>query len=255
MQVVILAGGLGTRLGELTERIPKPMVKVGKYPIIIEIMRHYLKYGANNFILCLGYRQEVVRDYFSNFQLFNSDISLNSDGSSNILSRDTSLDNCSITLADTGLNTSTAFRIHQIKKYLDPSLPFHLTYGDGLSNVNLEHLSASHLKSGCACTVTAVRPSARFGEITTNKRSLVTAFEEKPAINSSWVNGGFFVCNHSVFNYLNSDPDVMWEDTPLSTMSREHQLNAYFHSGYWRCMDTQRDRNQILDDISMGLHL
>lgn len=233
MKVVILAGGFGTRLFEYTNLIPKPMVKIGPFPILIHIMSHYLKYGFKDFILATGYKSLIIKKYFKNFKkegfVFNTKIS-------NKL--------CNVTILNTGLKTLTGGRLKRVKKYISENENFMFTYGDGVSNVNLKKLVKFHLKKKKTITVTAVRPPARFGEIII-KKDMVSSFKEKPQTTNSWINGGFFVANSSFFNLIRNDKEIL-EKYPLEKATSLNQLSAFRHYGFWKCMDVKRDRDELV---------
>ena len=216
MKVVILAGGLGTRISEYTKTIPKPMVKISNKPILIHIMKHFSNYGFKDFFIALGYKGNIIKDYFkkNNF-------------------------GWNINLIDTGKKTMTGGRIKRLKKYLDTD-KFLLTYGDGVSNVNLKKLVNFHNNNKSLVTLTAVRPQARFGAIEI-KGTKVSYFKEKSRLNESWINGGFFVMEPEIFNYIKNDQTFL-EREPLEKLGKRKKLFAYKHTGYWQCMDTVRDR-------------
>lgn len=219
MQVVILAGGFGTRLSEETDSIPKPMVRIGGIPILQHIMNYYSSFGHNDFVIALGYKAEVVQNYFENFPK----------------------NNWNLTLEDTGLETSTGGRIKRLEHQLDDE--FMLTYGDGLSNVNLEQLLEHHKRFGKLATVTAVRPPARFGTIEISN-SLVTKFAEKDPQDAGWINGGFFCLNRKVCSFIN-DSNTSFESEPLNQLVALEQLTAFEHHGWWQPMDTLRDKRTL----------
>ena len=233
MKVIILAGGLGTRLSEYTNQIPKPMVKIAGYPILIHIMRHYIKYGFKEFIIAAGYKNKIIKKYFNNFskdsQPFNCKINKV---------------NCKITISDTGENTLTGGRLKRLKKFFKSNETFMFTYGDGLSDVNLKKLLKFHLKLKKLITVTAVRPPARFGEIKI-KSNFVNSFKEKPQTSEGWINGGFFVTNYKFFNYIKNDRTIL-EKSPLEKACKNKNLTAFKFRGFWKCMDTLRDK-QVLE--------
>ena len=238
MKTVILCGGLGTRLREETEFRPKPMIMIGDRPILWHIMRLYSEYGFKDFILCLGYKGEVIKNYFLEYDLVNSDftIALGTKG----ITRHSVFHNESdwqVTLTDTGNRTMTGGRIKRIEKYIDGDT-FITTYGDGLANINLGELLRFHRDKGKIATVTGVRPVARFGELSVDG-DLVRDFSEKPQIEQGWINGGFFVFQRKVFDYL--DEGCVLEKEPLERLAQDNQLAVYKHAGYWRCMDTYRD--------------
>ena len=243
MKVVILAGGFGTRLGDLTEFIPKPMVTINTKPILWHIMRHYSSYGFNEFILALGYKSEVVKRYFLDYYQLNSSITVDLQNG-NVSFHDGDPLNWKVTLVDTGLDSMTGGRLRRLEPYLGDD-PFLLTYGDGLSDINIAQLVTFHLEHGKTATISSVHPSARFGELTLSGSS-VSRFVEKPQLAQGWVNGGFFVFNPSIFDLLHSDSDVV-EDRPLQQLAQCGQLMAFQHEGFWQCMDTKRDRDYLED--------
>jgi glucose-1-phosphate cytidylyltransferase len=239
LDVVILCGGLGTRLREETEVKPKPMVEIGGRPIIWHIMKIYSHFGLRNFILCLGYKGEVLRDYFLNYRYNRSDLAVDLQSSSvEVLGNDPP-ENWRVVLADTGDAAQTGARVRAATKYLRHDR-FLATYGDGVSDVDLHALYANHLAGGRQATVTAVHPTARFGEIAIDGGQ-VTTFREKPQITDGWVNGGFFVFERAVFDDAEASPDLSLEQHVLPDLARGNQLGAYHHSGFWQCMDTYRD--------------
>ena len=246
MKVIILAGGLGTRLSEHTERIPKPMVEIVGKPIIWHIMNHYNSYSFNNFFLALGYKSEVIKDYFLNYYHINSNFQIDlSNGA--IKSYNSDIKNWKVSLIDTGLKTMTGGRLKKLKPYIDDNEDFLLTYGDGLSDVDISELVNFHKSHGKLVTVTAVRPRARFGEISINNNSRVTSFKEKPQTKSGWVNGGFFVMKSEFIDLIDNDYTVL-ENDPLEKAAELNELMAYKHEGFWQCMDTKRDRD-LLNEI------
>ena len=244
MKVVLFAGGLGTRLAEETDIRPKPMVEIGGKPILWHIMKIYSHYGFNDFIICLGYKGYVIKEYFMNYFLHNSDIRINlADNSMDLLG--TKSENFKISLIDTGVNTKTAGRLKFVQKYIDED-NFLLTYGDGVSNINITELVAFHKKHNKIATVTSVQPDARFGGMDIDTNGNVLEFREKSKADSQWVNGGFFVLKSDVFNYLENDMNnVMWEDSPLNSITADKQLVAYRHNGFWKCMDALRDKIEL----------
>lgn len=244
MKVVIFAGGLGTRLAEETDIRPKPMVEIGGKPILWHIMKIYSHYGFNDFIICLGYKGYVIKEYFMNYFLHNSDIRINlADNSVDLLG--TKSENFKITLIDTGLNTKTAGRLKLVQKYIEED-NFLLTYGDGVSNVNISELVAFHKKHNKIVTVTSVQPEARFGGMDIDADGNVLEFREKSKTDAQWVNGGFFVLRSEVFRYLENDMvNIMWEDAPLDNITSDKQLIAYKHHGFWKCMDALRDKIEL----------
>tara|TARA_B100001142_G_scaffold56419_1_gene55067 strand:+ start:361 stop:1131 length:771 start_codon:yes stop_codon:yes gene_type:complete len=244
MKVVILAGGFGTRLSEETELKPKPMVEIGGYPMLWHIMKLYSSFGLNEFIILLGYKGYLIKEYFSNYFLHQSDITI--DIADNKLDIHTKrVDPWKITLLETGLNTMTGGRITYIKDYIDND-SFLLTYGDGLSNVRIDKTIDFHKENKKLITMTAVMPEGRYGALKINDQSLITDFEEKPAGDGSWINGGFFVCEPKVLDYIDNDQTI-FEQEPLNQLAKEKQLVAWKHDGFWQCMDTMRDKHRLTE--------
>lgn len=246
MAAVILCGGLGTRLREETEFKPKPMVEIGTRPILWHIMKSYRHYGCRDFILCLGYRGDVIRDYFVNYHRRNSDFAVSLGcGSVRTLSEDLGED-WNVTLAETGTKTLTGLRIKRALKYV-PGETFFATYGDGIANVDLTKLLAHHRKTGRLATVTAVHPSSRFGELAC-EGDMVQSFREKPQVTEGWINGGFFVFERTAFDHLNGDDDMSLEQGVLESLANRDELAVYRHPGFWQCMDTAREM-QLLNEM------
>jgi len=235
---VILAGGLGTRLAEETDLKPKPMVEIGGHPIIWHIMKLYSHYGINEFIICLGYKGYVLKEYFLNYYERLSDITIDLSNNTTEIHKNRS-EPWKITLVDTGSSTMTGGRLKRVAKYLDDD-DFCFTYGDGLSNVNLPSLIASHKKEGCLATVTAVQPPGRFGVLELNGNR-VLAFKEKPKGDNSWINGGFFILSPKVLDYIQDDSTI-WENKPMEQLAHNKELNVFFHDGFWQPMDTLREK-------------
>jgi glucose-1-phosphate cytidylyltransferase len=244
MKVVILAGGLGTRLMEETEARPKPMVEIGGKPILWHIMKIYESYGYNDFIVCLGYKAHLVKEYFLNYYLYNSDLTIELE-KNKINVHITKSESFKITLVDTGLMTNTAGRIKRISKYLNNE-SFMLTYGDGVADVNLNHLVDFHKKHGKIATLTTVQAPGRFGNIQMDSNGNVDCFIEKPEGDGMWINAGFFVLEYEVFSYLDGDMDaIQWEKGPLINIAQNNQLMAFKHRGFWKPMDALRDRIEL----------
>ncbi len=241
MKVVILAGGFGTRLSEYTDLIPKPMIDVGGKPIIWHIMKRYAAYGYKDFVIALGYKSEVIKNYFANYYLGQNDYSVNLSSGEIKMASTGDLD-WNVTLVDTGLNTMTGGRIKRLREYLNGER-FMLTYGDGVADVDIHKLVAHHSDSSNLVTLTAVRPTARFGELEL-KDGIVTAFQEKSQLNVGWVNGGFFVCEPEIIDFIDDD-SVMLERAPLEAITAQLRLGAYKHHGFWQCMDSKRDRDLL----------
>lgn len=244
MKLVILAGGRGTRLTEETLIKPKPLVDIGNKPIIWHIMKIYSHYGINDFIICLGYKGYLIKEYFANYFLHNSDLTIDLKKNSTIIHQKNS-ENWKVTLVDTGDDTLTGGRILKIKKYIKSD--FLLTYGDGLSNVNINKLIHFHKNNKKLVTVTAIKPQGRFGIIDINKKNKVTNFKEKPKGDNNWINGGFFVLKPGIFNFLENESSV-WEKKPLTEMTKRNQVVAFKHNGFWHAMDTVRDKI-LLDNL------
>jgi glucose-1-phosphate cytidylyltransferase len=244
MKVVIFAGGLGTRIAEETDARPKPMVEIGGKPIIWHIMKIYSKFGFNEFIVCLGYKGYMIKEYFMHYFLHNSDITI--EVSTNTIDvHSSNTDPFKVTLVDTGLDTKTAGRLQRVRSYLGDQ-DFMLTYGDGVADVKLDELLRFHQAHGKIATVTAVQPEARFGGMELSEGGLVSTFKEKPKGDGKWVNGGFFVLRPAVFDYLQQDmTNVMWEDDPMEQLARDGQLMAYRHTGFWKPMDAMRDKLEL----------
>jgi len=246
MKTVILCGGLGTRISEESGSRPKPMIEIDNRPILWHLMKCFDSFGFNEFTLALGYKSEVIKDYFLNFHSRASDISVNLETGNSELKRQHS-ENWRIDLIETGKNSMTGGRILRLKEHLASTEPFFLTYGDGLSNVDLNELLSFHKSHGKIATVTAVRPNARFGELLLDGTS-VEKFEEKPQSSQGWINGGFFVFEPKIFDYIAGD-DTVLEKEPLETIAAQGQLQAFKHHGFWQCMDTLRDKN-LLENLA-----
>ncbi len=245
MKVVILAGGIGSRLSEETTLKPKPMVEIGGRPILWHIMKTYSYYGYNEFIICCGYKGYMIKEYFANYFLHQSDVTIDLEQNKlNILQ--SNVEPWKITLVDTGLNTMTGGRIKRIQKYIGKE-PFMLTYGDGLGNVNIKELVEFHKKQNKIASVTVVQPSGRFGAIHFNDENSVEifAFQEKPKGDNTWINGGFFVLQPEIFDYIKDENSTIWEREPLETLAKDKQLCAYRHYGFWKPMDTIRDKEDL----------
>lgn len=247
MKVVIFAGGLGTRLSEETHLKPKPMVEVGGKPILWHIMKMYASQGYNDFVICLGYKGYVIKEYFINYFYHNSDLTIDLQNNQ-VEVHDTNSENFKVTLVDTGLHTKTAGRLKRIEKFIDGD-DFMLTYGDGVADVDLKALYEIHIKNGKLATMTTVQPEGKFGGLELSADNKVESFKEKPKGDGHWINGGFFVLQKEIFDILpvNSD-DEMWEESPMETLTSRKELMAYKHNGFWRCMDALRDK-VILDEL------
>jgi glucose-1-phosphate cytidylyltransferase len=241
MKVIILAGGFGTRLSEYTESIPKPMVKIGGRPILWHIMNRYSKYGFNDFYLALGYKAELIKEYFLHYRSLNSDFTINlADGQ--LTSHQIDNLEWNVTLVNTGLDSMTGGRVLRMQPFINDE-PFLLTYGDGVSDIDITELLAFHKSHGKLVTVSAVHPSARFGELEIEGQQ-VNSFKEKPQTNSGWINGGYFVMEPAFFDLIENDSTVL-EQSPLEKAAALGQLMAYKHEGFWQCMDTKRDKDML----------
>ena len=248
MQVVILAGGYGTRLSEETVNIPKPMVEIGGKPILWHIMKSYSNYGFNDFVICLGYKGYIIKEYFANYFLHQSDVTFNMKNNKMEI-HDSHAEPWSVTLIDTGLDVQTGARVKKIEKYITKD-QFMLTYGDGVCNVNFDNLIKFHNEKQKIATLTAVQPAGRFGALKINNNNLITKFNEKPKGDNIWINGGFFVLNSEVFDYIPKGSQIVWETDVLTPLAEKNELAAYKHNDFWQCMDTLRDKNLLEDLIS-----
>lgn len=245
MKVVILAGGLGTRLSEETKLIPKPMVEIGGKPILWHIMKIYSYYGFNEFVILTGYKSHVIKDYFVNYYQRYSDITVDMVNNTIDIHR-IQTEPWKVTMLYTGEKTLTGGRIKRAQNYMGNE-PFLLTYGDGVADVNINKIIESHKQSGKLCTMTAVQPSGRFGALVIKDDNIITTFEEKPQGDNSWVNGGFFVCEPGVFDYIDNGDNITFEKNPLENLAKNKQLNAYKHYGFWRPMDTIKDKKDLTE--------
>jgi len=242
MKAVILAGGLGTRISEESHLKPKPMIEIGDFPLLWHIMKIYSKYGISDFIICGGYKQYVIKDYFANYALHNSDITFDFKNNTQTVISGT-FEPWTVTIADTGLNTMTGGRIKKIEKYVKNE-SFCLTYGDGVSDVPVDKVIEFHKKMNKIATITAVKPDGRFGIMDMDGTS-VRAFREKSSEDTGWINGGFMVLDPGVFDYIPSDDQCIFEKDPISKLAADGQLNAFKHDGFWQCMDTMRDKDKL----------
>lgn len=242
MKTVILSGGLGTRLSEETQLKPKPMVEIGERPILWHIMKIYERHGLTDFILALGYKGEMIKDYFLNYHARQSDLKIHLKSGQIDYSNPT-VEDWKVSLIDTGSKTMTGGRLLRLKPFLENGGTFMLTYGDGVSDVDITSLLAFHLSHGRLATVTAVRPPLRFGELAIDEKRVIN-FQEKPQAGEGWINGGFFVFEPGVFKFIDGDATLL-EREPLEQLSEKGELMAYHHSGYWQCMDTLRDKTAL----------
>lgn len=244
MKVAILAGGFGTRLSEETSIIPKPLVPIGDMPIIWHIMKTYSSYGFNDFIICLGYKGNSIKEFFYKLNMYESDVTFDYSDGFNMTLHKKSENPWKVTLVDTGLSSMTGGRIKRIQKFIGDD-DFMFTYGDGLSDIDINKLVQSHKESGKIATVTAVKPIARFGSMVI-KDNLVSEFKEKITGNTEWINGGYFVASSKIFDYIEDDSTVL-EQEPLINLATDSQLNAYKHEGFWHPMDTLKEKNYLND--------
>lgn len=242
MKVVILAGGLGTRISEETTVKPKPMIEIGGKPILWHIMKIYSHYGFNDFIICLGYKGYLIKEYFANYFLHQSDVTINM-RENKVEVHDCKAEPWKITLIDTGLNTMTGGRIKRVQKHIGNNT-FMLTYGDGVGNIPINKLLAFHKEHGKYLTITAVQPPGRFGALNLDNNNKVISFFEKPKGDFGWINGGFFVLEPEIFEYIEGD-NTIWEKEPLENLARDGHVVAYKHYDYWKCMDTLRDKIEL----------
>lgn len=243
MKVLLLAGGFGSRLSEYTDLVPKPMVTIGNKPILMHIMSWYASFGFKDFVIALGYKADYVKTFFHGLRVSSPDATIDFHSNQVTYLSPSSMD-WKVTLVDTGINTMTGGRIKRCQSIIGNN-PFMITYGDGLSNVNLTDLLAFHKNSGSIVTLTAVRPLARFGNLEfSDSETQVTSFSEKSQISTGWINGGYFVAQPELFNYL-TDDECIFERAPLQNLASSGQLAAYKHSGFWQCMDTKRDRDSL----------
>lgn len=242
MKVVILAGGFGTRISEESHLKPKPMIEIGEKPILWHIMKEYSHYGFNEFIICLGYKGYVIKEFFADYFLHTSDVTFDLEKNEMTVHNNFS-EPWKVTLVDTGLNSMTGGRIKRIQKYVGEET-FMLTYGDGVSDVNIKELVAFHKESGKLATLTAINVDQKFGVLDINANNQIEAFREKSREDCSLINGGYMVLEPKVFDYIDGDSTV-FEKAPLENLAKDGQLCAYKHNGFWKCMDTLRDKNQL----------
>jgi len=244
MKVVILSGGFGTRISEYTSIIPKPMIRIGGKPIIEHIMEIYSKYGHKDFYLALGYKSEIIKEYFYNYEIFNSDFKISLNSKKIDLYNQTKRD-WDIHLINTGINTMTGGRLKRLKNYINNDT-FLLTYGDAVTDLDINKVIKFHKEHGKMITVTGVRPPARFGELIINQNNEVIEFKEKPNTKQGWINGGFFVIEPEFLNYLDKDSCIL-EKEPLENAAKSNELVAFLHDGFWHCIDTKRDKDNLED--------
>jgi len=246
MKVIIFCGGMGTRLREETEYRPKPMVPIGERPILWHIMKIYAHYGHKDFILCLGYKGDMIRDYFRNYPWHVCDVTLTLGATTHPEFRTHHAEeDWRVTLANTGENSGTACRLKFVRSYVEPDEHFLLTYGDGVGRIDIPAVIAFHHQRGKICTITGVHPPGRFGELSLDETSLCRGFNEKPQAEGGYINGGFMVCDRRIFEYLPDDPTAMLEQDPIKRITRDGQLAVYRHEGFWQPMDTLSEFNLL----------
>lgn len=245
MKVVILAGGLGTRISEESKIRPKPMVAIGDAPILWHIMKYYSSYGLNDFVICCGYKGYVIKEYFADYYLHRSDITFDFKDGNKMVVHNNVVEPWKVTLVDTGDKAQTGARIHRIHKYVQDE-PFMLTYGDGVSDVNLDSLLEFHKRNNKIVTMTAIQPGSRFGVLDFREDGVaVKKFVEKPQEDGAWINAGFMVVEPEIFSYLRDDDELVFEREVLNRLAEDDKLAAYKHKGFWQCMDTMRDKNML----------
>ncbi len=242
MKVVILAGGKGSRISQYTNDIPKPMINIGNKPILWHVMNSYAKYGYKDFILALGYKSHIIKEYFLNYDVYSNNFEINTKSKSIKFFEDNRID-WNVSLIDTGIDSMTGGRLKNIKNYIKDD-PFFLSYGDSIGNIDLKKLYEFHKSHGKLVTVTAVRPQARFGELDISNKNVVQNFKEKPQVKTGWINGGYFLIEPKFLDYIENENTIL-EKEPLENVAKEGQLMAYQHEGSWHCMDTVRDKENL----------
>lgn len=240
MKVVILAGGMGTRISEESHLRPKPMITIGEQPILWHIMKYYSAFGFNDFVICCGYKGYVIKEYFADYYLHRSDVTFDFSAENRMTIHQNVAEPWRVTLVDTGLNTQTGARVKRVQKYVGDK-PFMLTYGDGVSDVDLRSLLAQHQASGKLVTLTGVQPGGRFGVLDLQGQTVI-GFHEKAREDGGWINGGFMVMEPEIFDYLSEDEQCILERRPMEMLAQQGRLGIYKHNGFWQCMDTQRDK-------------
>lgn len=246
MKVVLLAGGFGTRISEESHLKPKPMIEIGGQPILWHIMKEYSSYGFNEFVICAGYKQQVIKEYFANYYLHRSDITFDFTAQNEMVVHNNVAEPWKVSIVDTGLNTMTGGRIKRVRDYIGNDT-FMLTYGDGVCDINIKELYDFHKKSGKLATMTAIQPGGRFGTLDIDESNTIERFSEKRKEDGGWINGGYMVIETQVIDYIDGDQTV-FEREPLERLAAEGQLQAYKHDGFWQCMDTLRDKN-LLEEL------
>ena len=246
MKVVLLAGGFGTRISEESHLKPKPMIEIGGQPILWHIMKEYSSYGFNEFVICAGYKQQVIKEYFADYYLHRSDITFDFTAQNEMVVHNNVAEPWKVSIVDTGLNTMTGGRIKRVRDYIGNDT-FMLTYGDGVCDINIKELYDFHKKSGKLATMTAIQPGGRFGTLDIDESNTIERFSEKRKEDGGWINGGYMVIEPQVIDYIDGDQTV-FEREPLERLAAEGQLQAYKHDGFWQCMDTLRDKN-LLEEL------
>ena len=250
MKVVILAGGFGTRISEESHLKPKPMIEIGEKPILWHIMKMYSHYGFNEFVICCGYKQHVIKEWFADYYLHNSDITFDFTQENKMIVHNTFLDPWKVTLVDTGLNTMTGGRIKRVREYLEDDT-FMLTYGDGVADIDIPKLLEYHKAHGKMATITAAQPGGRFGILDILEDGTITNFKEKKKEDGGWINAGFMVLEQSIMDLIDGD-DTVFEQYPLAEAARRGELNAYKHKGFWQCMDNKREMDMLEKLLASG---
>lgn len=248
MKTVILCGGQGTRIRGVADDLPKPMIPIGGLPILWHIMKHYAEAGLDDFVLCLGYKGQVIKDFFLNYEAHTRDLTIKLGGKPSLRYHSAPSESWRVTLADTGQSSMTGARVRRVRRYLDDGKSFALTYGDGVGDVDLKKLVKFHESHGRIVTVTGVRPPGRFGELVSRADGRVTEFNEKPQASGGRISGGFFVCRPELFDYLEGGDDLSLEEEPMRRLAKDGQLMVYEHDGFWHPMDTFRDY-KLLNDL------
>ena len=251
MKVVILAGGLGTRISEESHLKPKPMIEIGDAPILWHIMKGYSHYGFNEFVICCGYKGHIIKEYFADYYLHRSDITFDFSNDNQMIIHNNVAEPWKVTLVDTGLHTQTGGRVKRIKKYVGNE-PFMCTYGDGVSDINITELLEYHRAHGKTATITAVQPGHKFGALDIGADQVINKFTEKGKEDGGWINAGFMVLEPGIFDVIDDDPFTILERTPFETLASKGELVAYKHTGFWQCMDTQRDKAFLENLLERG---
>lgn len=253
MKAIILCGGQGTRIRDVSDNLPKPMITIGDYPILWHIMKYYSHWGHKQFVLCLGYKGQVIKDFFLNYEAHTRDFTINLGGNRSIDYHNVHDESdWQVTLAETGQNAMTGARVKRVQKYVAEEEHFMLTYGDGVGNIDIQKLLEFHKSHGKILTVTGVRPPSRFGELMNDATGLATEFNEKPQASGGRISGGFFVCRRELFDYLDNREDLVFEMVPMRKLVQDKQMMIYDHDGFWQPMDTYRDYLYLNELSSKG---